>query len=283
MIGKIQKWAKDQANIRAVLLTSSRAREDKTVDHLSDYDIEIYVTDTKPYTKNDEWIHTFGEVMILLPEKRDLLGTEQASRLAIYKDGTKVDFTIAHIDILAKIKSLPSLPDWLDDGYKVLLDKGNLTINLKKPGYKAYIPRKPSEKEYQDLIKEFWWETTYVAKNLYRNEIFSAKYSSDYVIRYKILVKMLEWYVQIKRGWRCSTGYVGRGLKKLLSQDEWDELQGIFTGADTKENWQALFNTIKFFRKLAGEVAKDLGYKYPDELDRNMAGYIEKIASGNSG
>jgi aminoglycoside 6-adenylyltransferase len=277
MIEKIRQWAKTQGNIRAVLLTSSRAREDKTVDQLSDYDIELYVNDINLYTGSNDWLRNFGEIVILLPEKRNLLGAEQASRLVIYRDGTKVDFTIAHIDILAKIKSLPSLPDWLDDGYKVLLDKGNLTINLKKPGYKAYIPRKPSEKEYQDLIKEFWWETTYVAKNLYRNEIFPAKYSSDYVIRYKILVKMLEWYVQIERGWGCSTGFVGKGLKKLLSQDEWDELQGIFTGADTKENWQALFNTIEFFRNIAGEVAKDLGYKYPDELDRNTSEQIEKI------
>lgn len=277
MIEKIQQWAKNQANIRAVLLTSSRAREDNKVDKLSDYDIEIYVTDTKPYTKNDDWLQTFGEVMILLPEKRDLLGTEQASRLVIYKDGTKVDFTIVHIDILMQIKDLPYLPDWLDDGYKVLLDKGNLTINLKKPQYKAYIPKKPSEKEYYDLVKDFWWEITYVAKNLWRNEIFPAKYSSEYVVRYKALLRMLEWYIQIDRNWQCRTGYVGKGIEKSLSPDEQEELKNIFAGVDIEENWQALFNTMNFFRRISIAVAKDLGYKYPQELDNNVSQYIEKI------
>lgn len=277
MIDKIQQWAKTQANIRAVLLTSSRARDDKKIDQLSDFDIELYVTDTAPYTENNEWIKSFGEVMIFLPEKRDLLGTEQASRLVIYKDGTKVDFTVAHIDILTQITKLPFLPDWLDDGYKVLLDKGNLTINLKKPAYKAYIPKKPSEKEYHDLINDFWWEATYVAKNLWRGEIFPAKYSNEYVIRYKILLKMLDWYVQIDNDWKCKTGYAGKGVEKLLSTDDQNELKGIFAGADIKENWQALLSTMKFFRRISIAVATDLGYKYPQELDNNISEYIKKI------
>jgi aminoglycoside 6-adenylyltransferase len=280
MLKKIIQWAKTQADIRAILLTSSRARGGKSMDEFSDYDIELYAIDTAPYTKNDDWIRMFGEVMIMLPEKRYLLGMESASRLVIYKDDTKIDFTIAHIDVLTQVTKLPALPDWLDDGYKVLLDKGNLTINLKKPRYKAYIPKKPGEKEYQDLIKNFWWETTYVAKNLRRLEIFSAKYSSDCVIRYKILLKMLEWYVQIDKEWKCRTGFVGKGIEKLLKNDEQNELNNIFSGAGIEENQRALDNTIIFFRKIAKAVAEDLGFEYPQELDKNVSEYIARILSG---
>jgi aminoglycoside 6-adenylyltransferase len=141
------------------------------------------------------------------------------------------------------------------------------------------LHQKPSEEDYKRLVNEFWWDVTYVAKNLWREEIFPAKYSSDYVIRYKILLKMLEWYVQIDRGWKCRTGFVGKGVKKMLSESEWNELKGIFAGAGIEDNRQALFNTIEFFRKISMAVANDIGYKYPDELDRNISDYIEGICA----
>ncbi len=277
MIDKIQEWAETQPEIRVVLLTSSRANENKKVDQLSDYDIELYLENIKPYVENNNWLSSFGEVLISLPEKRELLGIEQPARLVIYKNGDKVDFTLADIAVLKKICNLPHLPDWLDDGYKVLLDKDGLTRNLKRPAYKSYIPKKPSEEEYKELVNEFWWETTYVAKNLWRQEIWPAKYSSDVVIRYKLLLKMLEWYIQINRGWNCRTGFVGKGVMKSLHKSELNELRGIFSGADVEENWQALFNTIKFFRKIAVAVAHNLGYKYLYELDKDVFEYIKKI------
>ncbi len=273
MLEKIKKWAETQPGIRVVLLTSSRANENKITDPLSDYDIELYVTDLTPYEDN-EWLQHLGRVMIVLSGKRVLLGAEQQIEMVIYKDGIKVDFTIIPMDILKKIIDLPSLPDWLDDGYKVLLDKDGVTETMRKPSFKAYIPQKPTDQEYQELVNEFWWELTYVAKNLSRNEIFPAKFSSDYVVRYKILLKMLEWYVQINRDWEQQTGFVGKGMMKLLSEDEQDEAKSIFAGADLRDNWQALSNTIIFFRKIAVAVANDLGYEYPEELDRIVSAYI---------
>jgi len=277
VLDKIQKWAKTQSEIRVVLLTSSRASKNEKVDQLSDYDIELYVEDMNPYVENNNWLSKFGEVLMLLPEKRELLGIKQPTRLVIYKNGDKVDFTLADIAVLKKICSLPHLPDWLDDGYKVLLDKDGLTKKLKRPTYKSYIPKKPSEEEFRKLVSEFWWDTTYVAKNLWRKEILPAKYSSDVVIRYKLLLKMLEWYIQINRGWNYRTGFVGKGVIESLNKSELDELRGIFSSADVEENWQALFNTIKFFRKIAVAVAHNLEYEYPYELDNNVFEYVKKI------
>jgi aminoglycoside 6-adenylyltransferase len=285
MLDNIQEWAKTQSSVKVVLLTSSRARKNGVVDQLSDYDIEFYVTDTTMYTTNNDWLQSFGEVLILLPEKRILLGTEQPTRLVIYKDGTKVDFTIADISLLQQIIALPSLPEWLDDGYRVVFDKDDITARMKKPSYMAYIPAKPSEKEYRDLVHEFWWETTYVAKYLWREEILPAKFSSDCVIRNKVLLKMLEWYVQVKRDWKCRIGYAGKGIKSLLDTTEWEQLKSIFPGADVEDNWRALFSMIRVFRKISMEVGNGLGYEYPRDLDENVEKYIISIrgASGADG
>jgi aminoglycoside 6-adenylyltransferase len=277
MIEKIQNWAKTQPGIRVVLLTSSRASEKKNIDQLSDYDVEFYVKDIKPHTEDNKWLSYFGKILIMLPENRILLGIEQPTRLVIYEDGTKVDFTLININILEQIIHLPSLPDWLDNGYRVLLDKDRVTATLSKPSFKAYIPKKPTNTEYQDLVNEFWWEIIYVAKNLSRHDIFAAKYSSDYVIRYKVLLIMLEWYVQINRGWNCQVGFVGKGIMNMLSKDKQTELKNIFSGADIQQNWKALSDTIAFFRRISIAVAHELGYVYPRELDKKVSNYIEKI------
>jgi aminoglycoside 6-adenylyltransferase len=277
IIERIQQWAKAQRDIRVALLTSSRANQKKSIDQFSDYDIELYADDIASYTEDNKWVANFGNILITLSEKRVLLGIGQPTRLVIYEDGTKVDFTIVSMNVLRQISILPFLPEWLDDGYEVLLDKDGVTKTLRKPAYRAYIPKKPDIEEFKKLVNEFWWEITYFAKNLARNELFPAKYSGDYVIRYKVLLKMLEWYVQINRGWNCQTGLVGKGIMDLLSKDDQDALRRLFTGADIQDNWHVLLNTIAFFRKISLAVAHDLGYEYPRGLDKRVSQYIEKI------
>ena len=88
---------------------------------------------------------------------------------------------------------------------------------------------------------------------------------------------MLEWYVQIGRNWECRAGAVGKGMKKLLNENTWIELTKTFTGAGIDENWDALFKTIDFFRRIAVEVANDLSYEYLYSLDNKMSNYLRKI------
>jgi len=45
MVQTVTDWAKDNENVRAVVLTSSRANPQAPVDRLSDYDIELFVRD----------------------------------------------------------------------------------------------------------------------------------------------------------------------------------------------------------------------------------------------
>ena len=277
MLNKVIRWASEQDTVRVMLLTSSRACESASTDQLSDYDITFFTSDLGPLTSDDQWLYGFGRILVSLPERVIHFGQELPTRLVIYEDGTKVDFTLSTVEILAGILRSASLPDWLDIGYKVLLDKEGLTKDLMKPSFKAYIPRKPKEHEFKAVVNEFWWETTYVAKNLWRDEILAAKYSSDWVIRFTLLMKMLEWYVQSHNNWQCRTGIAGKGMKKLLNADRWNELTKTFAGADIEENWDALLKTIEFFRRIAVKVADDLGYEYLHELDKKVSNYLARI------
>jgi hypothetical protein len=47
--------------VRALVLTSSRARADETVDVLSDYDLVVGVHDPESLLVDESWVHGYGE------------------------------------------------------------------------------------------------------------------------------------------------------------------------------------------------------------------------------
>jgi aminoglycoside 6-adenylyltransferase len=156
----------------------------------------------------------------------------------------------------------------------VLVDKDRLAEQLKPPSHSTYLLQRPSEAEYQALVEEFWWETTYVAKNLWRDELVPARYSFDSVMKFELLRKMLEWRVALDQNWAFSPGNYGRYLKHRLDADTWQEFAATFVGPDLDENWKALWRTTALFRRIGKEVGVALGYVYPHRLDEEVASYL---------
>ena len=278
VIYRLVHWAEGQASIRAMLLTSSRAVPNALLDAFSDYDIVLVVTEVRPFYADDSWLEDFGKVLVVYRDPLRLeYGLEQFGRVTLYEDGTKIDYTVLSVAWLRRILEDSKLPDELDAGYAVLLDKDQLTGRLKSPTYTAYIPNPPTQAEYQSSIEEFWSEAPYVAKNLWRDELIFAKYNLEYVMKFEKLGHMLVWRMEIDHDWSVKPGVYGRGLKKRLNSEIWSELETTFVGAGTDENWQALFNTIELFRKVAIEVGDHLGYAYPFDLDQRVLKYLWKV------
>lgn len=50
-----------------MLLTGSRSDPHAVTDLFSDYDIELYVNDPVPFSRNDSWLDAIGQVMIRWP------------------------------------------------------------------------------------------------------------------------------------------------------------------------------------------------------------------------
>lgn len=274
---KIIQWATQNADVHVALLTSSLTMPNAPVDALSDHDVLLYVTDADRFDAHDNWLQEFGDVLVQFREPRKHDGMPEYSRLVLYTDGTKIDFTFISVVHLRLVVNAPALPDYLDVGYTVLVDKDDLTGALLPPSYKAHIPTKPTPEEYRTLVEEFWWETTYVAKNLWRNELLQARYCFDSVMRHDLLRRMLEWSIEIGRDWSWKPGVLGRGMKKALPTEIWSALEGTFVDASIEANWRALFQMTALFRQVAGTVATSLGYEYPQELDNGVTAYLEKI------
>jgi aminoglycoside 6-adenylyltransferase len=277
VIDSLVQWAKNQPLVRAMVLESSRASDRAPIDILSDHDVLLVVSETRPFSQDETWLHDFGKILVLFRDKGWMHGLMTYNRLVLYEDGTKIDYIVWPVALLQRVLDAPRLPDLLDQGYQVLLDKDDLAHRLKSPTYTAYIPKKPTEKEYIALVEEFWWETIYVAKNLWRDELVHAKYHLDFVMKFELLRRLLEWRIELDHNWSWKPGTVGRGLKKYLDSRTWGELASTYVGADIDENWDALFQTTALFRRIAIEVGDALDYRYPYELEERVTSYLQSI------
>jgi aminoglycoside 6-adenylyltransferase len=77
--------------------------------------------------------------------------------------------------------------------------------------------------------------------------------------------------------WQVKPGAFGKGLKKRVAPEIWTELEATYVGAGCEENWEALFRTIRLFRKVALCVADRLAYQYPHDMDRRVVAYLDQV------
>ncbi len=274
VIDQVKVWAEGHPLIRVLILESTRANPRASLDIFSDYDVLLVVSDLDSFVHDTSWQHDFGVPLVRFSDQGLELGIEEYARLVLYEDGTKIDYIIWPVVLLERVLQQSKLPDVLDVGYQVLVDKDGMAQGLLPPTYTAHIPQKPTGPEFLALVEEFWWESIYVAKTLRRDELTQAKYSLDMVMKLELLVKLLEWRVEIDHDWALKPGILGKGLKKLLDPETWSAFADTYTGPDLEENWAALFKTTALFRRVAGEVARTLGYAYPDDLDRGVTEYL---------
>jgi aminoglycoside 6-adenylyltransferase len=277
-IARLLSWGESQSSVRAMLLTSTRAKPNPHLDLFSDYDVILAVSDVRPFYEDRSWLEDFGLVLVVYrdPIQRQH-NQERFAYITQYEDGLKIDFTLMTAEILKHIAGEPKLPDELDVGYVVLMDKDGLTNDLKTPTFQAYIPTQPDEDTFLTVIEVFFHETTYVAKLLWRDELMPAKYSLDHGMKQGSLRKMLEWYIQGDSIWAIKPGALGKGLKKRLEPDLWAKLEKTYTGSDLEDNWEALFASIDLFREVAVEVARRLSFDYPEALEQRVVDYLLRV------
>lgn len=263
VLARIVAWAEAEDAVRAVVLTSTRARPEGPPDELSDYDIVLVMTDLGRFDP----AAAYGRPAARWGDEHDVHGEAGHFRGVVYEDGVKVDWTLWPATVPALIATR-GLTDNLDVGYTVLIDKDAATRDWPQPTFRAHIPSKPTEGEYVALVEEFWWSATYVAKARARGESFFMRFVLDSDITYGALRRMLEWSVEVERGWQWKPGAWGRGLEHALRPQVAHEL------AEARDSFE---RTIALFRSVAHEVGEALGYSYPQRTDDAVSAYIERL------
>ncbi len=269
----ILNTAKEDENIRAVLMTGSRANPDCPKDKYQDFDIVYFVKEVAPYWDNMEWIEKkFGKpALIQKPESMQLIPPDNDGNfmyLMLFPDGNRIDLQI-------------TANTYEDDGEPavLLLDKdGNFPkISVKKDFW--YV-QKPDQKLFSDCCNEFHWCLNNVAKGIARDELSYAMKQLNECVR-DMLVQMLTWYVGVQYDFSVSAGKEGKYFKKLLPNHIYEKFTKTYSDADYEHMWDAVFTMLYLFEEVARDVAEQLQFTYDEEEEKGIEKYMMQVKQGS--
>ena len=271
ILDTITSWAKENENVIALILTGSRSNSTTKPDDFSDYDIELILKRPQELTENNEWFHHFENVLVY--EAFDD-NQKYPTRLVVYKNGIKVDFTLADVNRIIQMNKT-GLSDLYQRGYKVIIDKDNITNNLRHPS--GIIKKNPpTEVEYQKVVNEFWFEASHIPKYLIRDELWTVKFR-DWTMK-EMLLSMLEWYT-LSEDPNIDVWYLGSHMKSWLDAKIYLELKNTYSSLEIKPSWKSLIASTNLFRKTSIKVADHHQFKYPHNIDHNITQYIHQFSN----
>ena len=273
MLDLIINTAIEDERIRAVIMNGSRVNPNVKRDCFQDYDIMYVVNDIQSFTSNHNWVHRFGEIMIVqIPEEMSLVQPDEDGKfpyLMQFMDGNRIDLTLVPVELIKKFVGQDSLS-------KLLLDKDNCLEEFPPASDKDYLVKKPTEKEFLDCCNEFWWCSTNIAKGLWREELSYAKGMLEGPVRDMFIV-MLEWYIGMKTDFTVNTGKFGKHFEQYIEEDMWEQFKRTFSNAEYENIWDSFFVMGDLFREVANEIANTYEYQYPQDDDDKVTNYLKHV------
>lgn len=266
----IRKKAEADERIRAAALDGSRANPAALHDEYSDFDVVLFVRDSREFTQNTGWISDYGEVLIAqFPDDwhdhpYDYGGREPFHCLVQYADGNRIDFTIRDVSRGEEENNR--------EPRTVLIDKDGYDWLKPVKTDEAFFIKRPGKKEYLDCVNEFRWLSLYVAKGLCRDQFNYARFHLSEGMG-GMFLKMLDWKIGLSYDFRVSTGAHGKYLKKYLTEEEMARVRAAFPDGETAHMWEGLEVMYDYFEELAEVVADGLGYPY----DQKEAESVKKF------
>lgn len=265
MMDLILGRARQDENIRIVELNGSRANPRAVEDRFQDYDIIYYVEDLQPFLDDPTWIDVFGDRLIMqMPDANDGLPEDgewkRFAYLMLFEDGNRIDLTLISLKYLEE--SLQAR-----DYRKILLDKDDRIKRSVDTVEDPFLIQKPTARDYERCVNEFWWVTTYVAKALWREELTLVKYIMEEPVR-DMFIRMLSWEVGIRTNFAVSIGKGGKNLEKYLGEAEWKRVVETYPDGQYEQMWSSLFTMCDLFEETSEHVAHFFGYEKSDEGNR---------------
>jgi aminoglycoside 6-adenylyltransferase len=246
----LARWARSQADIRAVLLVGSQARVDSPADDLSDVDLALFVDDPERYLRDAGWVRSFGEPLLTFLEPTAVGGFEE--RRVLFRDGLEVDFSILPA-VIAK-EPPPEAEAVLVRGFSILYD--GIGLPTLEPADIA--PSRPPTQELLDhLSNDFWYHLLWGAKKLRRGELLLAKQVCDCYLTERI-VQLVRWRAYDQDTWH---GY--RFFERWAGEQTAQALGPTFAQYDAADIGRALRAKGELFGELERGVAQRFGLVEP--------------------
>lgn len=268
LLKNIEKWAKNQPNLRTLILLGSRVQKNRG-DRLSDIDLYLFVESLCDYTEDQDWFKTFGPIWLAVLNDED----DHAVWRVIYEGGLMVEFFVYPLKALETMKN--KLPQHFEPGYAVLVDKDKGAKLLPQAGSSPQVPESPSIEMFRESLSNFWLDAYHVAKYLWRRDLWRAKHH-DWRLKGDLL-QMMGWHAVLKRKQQDFTTYEGKGIQTWIDPETFTSLMTVFGRFYPADSWRALEDTIKLFTLLSNEVADALGTDPRDNLQEKFIPLIKDL------
>jgi aminoglycoside 6-adenylyltransferase len=265
VLDKLALWANTQVDVRAVIVIGSQARSDHPADEWSDIDVLVLTRNPEDLLEDTGWLEHIGRPRITFLEKRK--HGDGMERRVLFQEGLDMDIVPLPVELAMSVaaEGMPSeAEDIFRRGVKFVVDKDGFEAILSKVSSAQSPATPPTEPEYDQVVKDFWYHAVWGMKKFRRGELWTAKACCDVYMKRRLL-EMIEWQARASRGWNYDTWHTGRFIEEWANPRALKELGSAFARYAEKEISQAYIATMDLFHWLATEVADRLHYAYPQD------------------
>ena len=252
--------AKSDPDCKAIVSIGSSTRKTLASDEYSDLDVIIATEHTEKWLQGD-YPERLGNLKISFVEPT--LGGGQERRV-LYEGALDVDM-ILFTPRQFETAIMEGVAGWvMNRGYRVLYDYMGCTELLKQHISHTISHPDLSEKEFLNLVNDFFFHTVWASKKILRGELWSAKMCIDAYLK-NYLLKIMEMYCTSK--YQADVWHDGRFLDRWAEKEILESLKTCFAHYEREDMVAALVSTKELFSKLAYEAAERKGYSYPKEAE----------------
>ena len=260
IINHMLELAKSDPDCKAIVSIGSSTRETLAADEYSDLDVIIATEHTEKWLQGD-YPDRLGNLKISFVEPT--LGGGQERRV-LYEGALDVDM-ILFTPRQFETAIMEGVAGWvMNRGYRVLYDDMDCTELLKQHISHTIAHPDLSEKEFLNLVNDFFFHTVWASKKILRGELWSAKMCIDAYLK-NYLLKIMEMYCTSK--YQADVWHDGRFLDRWAEKEILESLKTCFAHYEREDMVAALVSTKELFSKLAYEAAERKGYSYPKEAE----------------
>ncbi|MDU3177206.1 aminoglycoside 6-adenylyltransferase [Anaerococcus sp.] len=232
----------------------------KNENYDSFYKVYTIVNDIIIGKLEEELVGLFDDVILVNRIKEEFSIDKSKvpfTSINIYKkDNTKITESIIsseYTDVF--LKTLPKDIEFIYT--KIGTDRLDINENFK---YEV-----PKEYEFVSTIRNFFASAIEVSLYISEKDEIAASLKMQEVRNY--LLSMINFYIKDKYAYTMDKGYDGQKLKSTLDVDTKEKFLLTYHHEDFMDIYNSLFKACVLFRKIAMQLAIDLGYEYPKKID----------------
>lgn len=257
---KLLAVAKEDEDIKAIVLIGSSTRDTVKADEYSDLDVVIATEKPEGWLYGD-YPEKLGNVKISFVEPT--LGGGKERRM-LYDGSLDVDMIVFTPEQFEKAIR-EGVASWvMNRGYEIMYDAEDYSALLKENISHELSPTDLSEPEFNNMVNDFFFHTVWASKKILRGELWTAKMCIDAYLK-NYLLKMIEMYSVSK--YQVDVWHDGRFLDRWAEREILSDLEKCFARYDREDMVSALSATLNLFCRLAGQTAEMKGYEYPKEAE----------------